>query len=125
MCFLYFFCQAKKINVSSLVDEKEDLDEYVYLIIPTQETAKPLQELLRALDVNVRENLTSEKIITKLQGSNSTTFDKDTLTEALYSLQIELYQNEFNKNRVTLRQLYEKVNYQCLLNKNQFIRETK
>ena len=123
--FSIFFLPSKKINVSSLVDEKEDLDEYVYLIIPTQETAKPLQELLRALDVNVRENLTSEKIITKLQGSNSTTFDKDTLTEALYSLQIELYQNEFNKNRVTLRQLYEKVNYQCLLNKNQFNKRNK
>ena len=123
--FSIFFLPSKKINVSSLVDEKEDLDEYVYLIISTQETAKPLQELLRALDVNVRENLTSEKIITKLQGSNSTTFDKDALTEALYSLQIELYQNELNKNKVILSQLYEKVNYQCLLNKNQFNKRNK
>ena len=119
--FSIFFLPSKKINVSSLVDEKEDLDEYVYLIIPTQETAKPVQELMKALDDNVRQKFTEDKIITKLRGLDfeSYTFEND-VKEAIKSLKIELYQEELERNAREFQQLYKRVNFQCLLNKNQF-----
>ncbi|MCG1037075.1 hypothetical protein [Polaribacter sargassicola] len=120
-----------KLHISQSVlvgvdySKKEDFDECIYLLKPTDETRDSFQNKLNDLNNKVLEK-TKESLLNKLsvEVKNSNITNQEILNEKIKKLTTEIQtENMLNTARENARDIKNLINnlkYECILNKHQY-----
>lgn len=122
--FSVFLHLGNGVNIDSLIKKQENFDEFIYLIVPTKESALPVQEALKSLNEEAGqeisriavERLKSILLEQELENENHEDFIKEKFSEISNDILIRTLQ----RNALQLKNLCEKVKFQSVLNKSQF-----
>ena len=130
--FSVFIHPSKGIQLRSDSDypKNNNFDECIYLVVPSTETIAPIKNILSEIEKNVKEELTIDKICTKFSdiiGESISVRDPENpvelnelLVKAAELQRKELFEKNLNDQIDSLRNAYEEVQFQGVLNKNQF-----
>ncbi|WGE62734.1 hypothetical protein NYR75_08165 [Actinobacillus equuli subsp. haemolyticus] len=125
MIFSVFLHSSKGINTESLINKQNNFDECIYLVVPTQESALPIQDLMKKINNDVHNEMqqvvTKETVHSKLLeiNPNGKTYE-DAINEAISRISKDLFQQKMQQKALQFKNLYYQVKFQCLLNKSQF-----
>lgn len=119
-----------QLRSNSGYPKNNNFDECIYLVVPSTETIEPIKNILSEIEKNVKEELTPEKILTKLSdiiGESISVQDAENpvelnelIVKAAKLQEKELFEKNLNEQNYSLRNAYEKVQFQGVLNRNQF-----
>lgn len=125
MIFSVFLHPSSGINTESLINKQENFNECIYLVVPTQESALPVQSLIREINHDIHNELkhkvTKETLHTKLLelDPRNMTYE-DAIKQGIKLISDGLFKQKAEQHAYKFKCLYDQIKFQGLLNKQQF-----